>query len=54
MNQPALVVHTGITGTYQPSQPPILPVERLLDLLELALLMLRERHDASHGTRGMG
>jgi transglutaminase-like putative cysteine protease len=45
LNHPAPVVHAGIAGPYQPAQPPILPVERLLDLLELALLMLRERHD---------
>ncbi len=45
LNYPAPVVHAGIAGPHQPAQPPILPVERLLDLLELALLMLRERHD---------
>ena len=45
LNHPAPVVHAGIAGPHQPAQPPILPVERLLDLLELALLMLRERHD---------
>jgi hypothetical protein len=27
----------------------VLGIERLLDLLELALLVLRERHVASHG-----
>jgi transglutaminase-like putative cysteine protease len=45
LNHPAPVVHAGIAGPHKPAQPPILPVERLLDLLELALLMLRERHD---------
>ena len=45
LHYPAPVVHAGIAGTHQTAQPPILPVERLLDLLELALLMLRERHD---------
>jgi transglutaminase-like putative cysteine protease len=45
LNHPAPVVHTGIARPHKTAQPPILRVERLLDLLELALLMLRERHD---------
>jgi transglutaminase-like putative cysteine protease len=52
LHYPAPVVHAGIAGTHQTAQPPVLPVERLLDLLELALLMLRERHDASHENPG--
>jgi transglutaminase-like putative cysteine protease len=45
LNHPAPVVHAGIAGPHKTAQSPILPVERLLDLLKLALLMLRERHD---------
>jgi hypothetical protein len=32
----------------------ILGIKRLLDLLELTLFMLRERHDASHETLRAG
>jgi hypothetical protein len=31
---------------YSVSKPPVIGAERLLDLLELALLVLRERHGA--------
>jgi hypothetical protein len=41
-------VHAWIAGAYETPELRILPVERLLDLLQLALLVFRERHDASH------
>jgi transglutaminase-like putative cysteine protease len=47
LRQLALVVHTRVARAHQAPEPRILPVERLLDLLQLALLMFRERHDAS-------
>jgi len=43
----ALVMHARIAGTHETPELRILPVQCLLDLLELTLLMLRERHDAS-------
>jgi hypothetical protein len=46
----ALVMHARIAGTHETPELRILPVQCLLDLLELALLMLRERHDASPTT----
>src|SRR5580698_10989348 len=48
LHQLALVVHAWIAGAYETPELRILPVERLLDLLQLALLVFRERHDASH------
>ena len=50
LNGPALVMHTRIAGANRVDKFWILAVKRLLDLLELTLLMLRERHDASHET----
>ena len=44
----ALVVNTWIAGAYETPESRILPIKRLLDLLQLALLVFRERHDASH------
>ena len=44
----ALIVHARIAGAHETPELRILPVQRLLDLLQLALLMFRERHDASH------
>src|SRR5260370_12623364 len=44
----ALMVHARIAGAHETPELRILPVERLLDLLQLALLVFRERHDASH------
>jgi hypothetical protein len=41
-------VHTRIAGANRVDKLWILAVKRLLDLLKLTLLMLRERHDASH------
>jgi hypothetical protein len=46
----ALVMHARIAGTHETPELRILPVQCLLDLLELTLLMLRERHDASPTT----
>ena len=46
--QLALIVHPRVTGAHETPELRILPVERLLDLLKLALLVFRERHDASH------
>ncbi len=43
----ALVVNTWIAGAYETPEFRILPIKRLLDLLQLALLVFRERHDAS-------
>src|SRR5580658_28945 len=48
LHQLALVVHAWIAGAHETPELRILPVERLLDLLQLALLVFRERHDASH------
>ena len=48
LGQLALIVHTRVTGAHETPKLRILPVERLLDLLKLALLVFRERHDASH------
>ena len=48
LHQLALVVHAWIAGAHDTPELRILPVERLLDLLQLALLVFRERHDASH------
>jgi hypothetical protein len=54
LNGPALVVHTGVTGPHRVDKLWILAVKRLLNLLELTLFMLRERHDASHETLPAG
>ena len=48
LGQLPLIVHARIAGAHETPELRILPVERLLDLLQLALLMFRERHDASH------
>jgi transglutaminase-like putative cysteine protease len=48
LRQLTLIVHTWIVGAHETPEFRILPVERLLDLLQLALLVVRERHDASH------
>ena len=54
LRQSSLVVHTRIAGTHETPEFRILPVERLLDRLKLALLVFRERHDASHKTFAPG
>ncbi len=46
----ALVVNEWIAGAYETPELRILSIKRLLDLLQLALLVFRERHDASHKT----
>jgi hypothetical protein len=48
LDQLALIVHAWIAEAHETPELRILPVERLLDLLQLALLVFRERHDASH------
>ena len=45
-DDPALVVHPRVGRVHGLSKPRVTGAERLLDLLELALLVLRERHDA--------
>jgi hypothetical protein len=52
--QLALVVHPRIAGTYETPESRVLSVKRLLDLLQLALLVIRERHDASQKTFAPG
>ena len=48
LGQLALIVHTRVAGAHKTPKLRVLPIERLLDLLQLALLVFRERHDASH------
>ena len=50
-DDPALVMHPRVGRVHGFSKPRVTGVKRLLDLLELALLMLRERHGALHRTR---
>jgi hypothetical protein len=47
-------MNTWVAGANRVNKLWILAVKRLLDLLELTLFMLRERHDASHGTLRAG
>ena len=47
-NDPALVVHPGILRAHSLREFRILSIERTLDLFELTLLVLRQRHGASH------
>ena len=54
LDDPALVVHARIARADGVGEPRIIGVERLLNLLELALLVLRERHGASHETCARG
>src|SRR5690242_5480961 len=46
--QLALIVHARVAGAHETPELRVLSVERLLDLFQLALLVFRERHDASH------
>ena len=48
----ALVVHPRVGRSYGVSKPRVIGAERLLDLLELAPLMLRERHGALQWNSG--
>jgi len=48
LEDPAAVMHPRVAGADSPGKPRVLGIERLLDLLKLALLVLRERHVASH------
>src|SRR5262249_55805432 len=43
----APVMHSRVACAHAAGEPRVLGIERLLDLLELALLVLRERHVAS-------
>jgi transglutaminase-like putative cysteine protease len=47
LHQLALVMHARIAGAHKAHELRIFAVQRLLDLLQLALLVFRERHDAS-------
>src|SRR5580700_7729359 len=48
LDDPALVVDPGILRAHGLGKLRVVGIERLLDLLELTLLVLRERHCASH------
>ena len=48
LDDPALVVDLGVLRAHRLGKLRIVGIERLLDLLELTLLVLRERHCASH------
>ena len=54
LDDPALVVHPGILRAHRLRELRILSIERTLDLLELTLLVLRQRHGASHETSRAG
>ena len=43
----ALIAHPRIAGAHAAPELRIIPAERLLNLLQLALLVFWERHDAS-------
>ena len=45
-DDPAPVVHPRVGRSHGVSEPRVIGAQRLLDLLELAPLMLRERHGA--------
>src|SRR5215469_13631318 len=47
-DHPALVVDPGVLGAHRLCELRVVGVERLFDLLELTLLVLRKRHCASH------
>ncbi len=47
LDDPPSVVHSRVAGAHRAGEPRVLGIERLLNLLELALLVLRERHVAS-------
>src|SRR5580693_7141987 len=54
LNYPALVMHPRILGAHCLRELRILGIERTLDLIELTLLVLRQRHGASHETSRAG
>ena len=43
----ALILHPRISRAHETHEPRVIPAERLLNLLQLALLVCWERHDAS-------
>jgi hypothetical protein len=47
MSELALILHPRIGGAHETPELRVIPVERLLNLLQLALLVFWERHDAS-------
>ena len=54
LNHPALVVHPWILRAHRLRELWILGIERTLDLIELTLFVLRQRHGASHETSRAG
>src|SRR5262249_39872918 len=48
LDHAALVVHTRVFRAHRLRKLRVVGIERLLDLLELTLLVLRKRHSASH------
>src|ERR1039457_6521265 len=54
LDHPALVVHPWIFRAHRLRELRILGIERTLDLIELTLLVLRQRHGASHETSRAG
>ena len=53
-HEPALIVHPRIDGAHETPELRIIPAERLLDLLQLALLVFWERHGASQEKTALG
>ena len=47
MSELALILHPRIGGAHETHELRVIPVERLLNLLQLALLVFWARHDAS-------
>jgi len=54
LNYPALVMHPRILRAHRLRELWILGIERTLDLIELTLFVLRQRHGASHETSRAG
>src|SRR5215831_11133108 len=54
LDHPPLVVDPGVLRAHRLCKLRIVGIERLLDLLELTLLVLRKRHSASHEPHARG
>ena len=54
LDDPALVAHPRILRAHRLRELRILGIERTLDLIELTLFVLRQRHGASHETSRAG
>ena len=54
LDYPPLVVDPGVFGAHGLRKLRIVGIERLLDLFELTLLVLRKRHSASHEPHAWG